>query len=102
MRIETDELMDRPLGVHPAQRVMANVKLSGVVADDDGIAQQTMRANASPQRSLGGDLDRLGLHLQRGDPQLHQMRPPLSLVGEALGRVVGQQRDDRRLRPRMY
>ncbi len=81
---------------------MANVELTGVVADDDGIAQQTMRADASPQRSLGGDLDRLRLYLQRGDPQPRQMRLPLGLIGEALGRVVGQQRDDRRLRPRMY
>ncbi len=36
--IEADQLVDQPFGVDPAQRVMADVELTGVVTDDDGIA----------------------------------------------------------------
>jgi len=34
--------MDETLGVDPAQRVISNVELSGIVADDDGLAEEVM------------------------------------------------------------
>src|ERR1700686_1564623 len=43
------ELMDGTLGMDPAQRVMSNVELSGVVADDHGLAQEAVRPDAAEQ-----------------------------------------------------
>ena len=49
------ELVHQPLGMDPAQRMPTDDELTGIVADDDGIAQEAMRLDAAPQRALGGD-----------------------------------------------
>ena len=40
---ERIELVDQPLGVHPAQAVRADGELAGVVADDHRVGQQPVR-----------------------------------------------------------
>ena len=40
------ELVHQPLGMDPAQRVLADVELPGIVADDDRLAQEAVRLTA--------------------------------------------------------
>ncbi len=67
--------MDEPLGVNPAQRVLANVELTGAITDDHGLAQQAVRNDAAHERPFGGDLDRIGVDLEGGNAEPLQMRP---------------------------
>ena len=60
------QLVNQALGVDPAQRVVADVELPGVVADHDRLAQEPVCAHRAPQRALGGDAHRVGCHLQTG------------------------------------
>ena len=47
-----DELVDETLGVNPAQRVVADAELPGVIGDDDGAAEQILGPDRAPQRRL--------------------------------------------------
>src|SRR6516225_1786868 len=42
------ELMNEPLGMNPAQAMLADVELTGVVADDHGVGQEAMRLDTAP------------------------------------------------------
>jgi len=44
----------------PAQGVQADLELPRVVADDDGLVQETVRRDAAPERALGGDARGIG------------------------------------------
>jgi len=61
--VEADQLVDEPLGVDPAQRVSADVELTGVITDDNGLTEVSMIDHAAPQRPFGGDLHRIGVDL---------------------------------------
>ena len=77
--------------MHPAQRVTADVELAGVIADDDRIGQQPMVRHAAPQRPLGGDPDRVGMHLESRDPDALQMgrpRRPIRLLSCSASRAI--------------
>src|SRR5215831_18377972 len=37
------ELVNETLGMNPAQPMLADIELTGVVADDDGVGQEAMR-----------------------------------------------------------
>src|SRR5690349_18447720 len=50
------ELVDQPLGMHPAQRVLTDGELASIVADNHGVTQKLVRLDAAPECSLGGDL----------------------------------------------
>ena len=39
----------------PAQAVLADVELTGVIADDHGVGQEAVCLDAAPQRGLGCD-----------------------------------------------
>ena len=54
------ELMDEALGMDPAQGVLADIELAGIVADDHRLGQQAMRLDGSPERALGGEAHRVG------------------------------------------
>src|SRR5258707_3406410 len=41
------ELVDEALGMDPAQAVLADIKLTGVVTDDDGVGQKAMGLDAA-------------------------------------------------------
>ena len=55
------EPVDEPLGMDPAQAVLADIELTGLVADDDGVGQEAMRLDAAPQGALGRDQNRVGV-----------------------------------------
>src|SRR5215831_16586586 len=58
------ELVNEPLGMNPAQAMLADVELTGVVADDHAVGQEAMRFDAAPQGSLGGHHDGIGINLE--------------------------------------
>ncbi len=41
--------------MNPAQAVLTDVELTGVIADDHGVGEEAVRLDAAPQRPLGGD-----------------------------------------------
>jgi hypothetical protein len=47
--------VDKPLGVNPAQRMIADTELAGAIRHDDGMGQKAMVADRSPQRAFCGD-----------------------------------------------
>src|SRR5450755_2069243 len=46
------ELVNKALGMDPAQAVLADIELTGIVADDDGVGQEAMRLDTAPQGAL--------------------------------------------------
>jgi hypothetical protein len=97
---ERFQLMDQALGMDPAQGVAANVELSGVIAEDNGVGQEAVRAHAAPQRPLGGQPHRVLDRCQcctfaRGDAEPVQMRLPRRVIGEPCVGVPGQAGDQR-------
>jgi hypothetical protein len=42
------ELMNEALGMNPAEGMLADPELSGIVADDDGVRDVAMRLDAAP------------------------------------------------------
>src|ERR1019366_4376607 len=64
--VERIQFMPQPFRVDPTQRVPADVELPGIITQNHGIAQEFVRLNAAPQRTLGGDPDRLA----RGRPRV--------------------------------
>ena len=95
MRIGTSNLAYEPLGMNPAQAMLADVELTGVVADDDGIGQKAMRLDAAPQGSLGGHHDGIGIDLESRNAKPVEMRGPGSLIGEDPVGMFGQAGDHR-------
>src|SRR5258708_25226773 len=62
--------------------MLTDVELPRVITQNHGIAQEFVRLNATPQRTLGGDPDRLGRDLQRVEVQPVEMRLPGGLAAE--------------------
>ncbi len=62
-------------------------------------ASRSSPCATTPERALGGDLDRVRLHLERRDTEAFEVRLPVGRVGEAFAFVRGQQLD-RRVRQR--
>ena len=89
------ELVDQPFGMDPAQAVASDVELAGIVAHDHGLGEQAMGLDAAPQRTFGGDRDRVGRDVEGCDAEPLQMALPRRLVGEVLVLMLGQQPDDR-------
>ena len=71
----------------PAQRVLADVELPGVVADDDGLVQEAVLGHGTPQRAFCGDADRVWGYRQPGEAELLEMAQPGRLIGELPLRV---------------
>jgi hypothetical protein len=42
------EFVDQTFGMDPAQAMLTDVELTGVVADDHGVGEQTMRLDGAP------------------------------------------------------
>jgi hypothetical protein len=62
--------------MNPAQAMLSDIELTGVVADDDGVGQEAMRLDAAPQGALGRDQDWIGIDLERRDAEPFEMRGP--------------------------
>lgn len=74
---------------------MSDVKLAGVIAQHDGVAEELVRLNAAPQRPLGGDLNGVGCHVQPGQAEpveVGQPRLPISEVGLWVSHQAADQR----------
>src|SRR6266851_6683716 len=89
------ELVNEPLGMDPAQAVLADIELTGIITDDDGVGQKAVRLDAAPQGALGGDHDGIGIDRESRDAELVEMGSPGGLIGEGFVRVFGQAGDDR-------
>src|SRR5712691_8521792 len=89
------ELVDEALGMHPAQAMLPDVELSGVVADNRRAGQKTVRRNAAPESAFGGDADRVVLDLERDDAEAVQVRLPSPAVGKAGRGMAGKPGDSR-------
>src|SRR5215212_7987503 len=75
-------LVPQPLGMDPTERVLADVELAGVVADDHRLVAEPVRGDGAPQRTLGGDAGRVRGHLQGSDAELLKVVLPGGLVGK--------------------
>ena len=66
-------LPNQPFVMDPAQAVLTDDELAGVVADNDRVGQKTMRFDAAPQGAFGGDphRDRDGL----SEPEMPRAGP---------------------------
>jgi hypothetical protein len=64
------ELANEPFSVHSTQSVLADVELTGVVADDHGVRQKAVGFDAAPQRPFGGDQHRVRIDLEGADAEL--------------------------------
>ena len=89
------EPVDEPLGMDPAQAVLADIELTSVVADDDGVGREAMRLDPAPQGALGGDHNGIGINLESGDAELIEMGRPGGVIGEGLVPMFGQAGDHR-------
>ena len=76
------QLVHQPFRMHPAQRMLADVELASIIADNHHLAQQPMRLDAAPQRPFGGDADWVRCDLQCADAEPVEMRLPGGLIGE--------------------
>jgi hypothetical protein len=70
----------------PAQAMLADIELPGIIANDDGVAQETMGLDAAPQGAFGGDQHGVGGR----DGELFEVRVPGRLIGEAAVGIFGQ------------
>jgi hypothetical protein len=88
-------LWDQALGMDPAQRMAADVELTGVVADDDGVGEEAVIKDAAPQRALGGDAHRIGSDHEPAEAETIEVGRPGGVVGEASG-LAGLEPGDQR------
>jgi len=87
------QLADIALGVNPAQGMeVADIELSGVVAQDHGSGNAPAIADRPPERALRGALHRV---LHPGNAERFQMGPPLIAAAEAPPPMGGETRDHR-------
>jgi hypothetical protein len=77
----------------PAQCVLADGKLSGIIAQHHGIAQEVVRVNAAPNRSFSCDQHRIWGCGQCGEAEPVEMRRPGGLISEDRFRLLGQTGD---------
>jgi len=88
--LNTAKFVNQALGMDPAQAVLADVELTGIIADNHGVGQKAMRLDAAPQRPLGGDQHRIGIDPKRRDAELFKVCVPSLLIGEVAVGVFGQ------------
>ncbi len=81
--VERIQLMRQPFRMNPAQRVPADIELTRVVAQHDGVTQEFVRLNAAPQRALGRDRNWIGRNVQRREAEPIEMRQPRCPISEA-------------------
>src|SRR3979409_1923840 len=93
--VKVSSLWTRRSAWTPAQAVLADIELTGVVADNDGVGQEAMRLDAAPQGALGGDYDRIGSDAERRDAETVEICGKGRPIGEEPVRMFGQAGDRR-------
>ena len=53
------ELVHEPLRMYPAERVLADRELTGIIAQDHGVGQEAVRLDAPPQPTFPGQTHRI-------------------------------------------
>ena len=91
---ECVELVHQTLGMDPAQAMLTDIELAGIVADDHGVGQQAMRLDAAPQGALGGDQHGIGIDAESRDAEPVEMGVPGRAIGEGAIGMLGQAGDD--------
>src|SRR5271165_2923811 len=89
-----EEVVDEPLGGHPAQRMLADTELPGAVGDDDGPADETLLFDRPPHRRFAGRAHRIGRDLQLGDAERPEMADPLVVGRKSQDVRAGERVDD--------
>ena len=56
--------------------MLADIELTGVVADDDGVGEEAVRPDAAPQRPLGRDHHGIRIDLEGRDAERFKMCVP--------------------------
>jgi hypothetical protein len=74
----------------PAERLLAEAELAGVIGDDHRAGQQAMRLDRAPECAFGGDPHRVGGDREPVDAERRGMRLPGAVVGEELHRMRRQ------------
>ena len=74
--------MDKPLGVDPARRMIADAELAGAVGDHDRALHQPQVTDRAPQGALGRQGDGIGRHGSVGKAERLQMRRKGRRIGE--------------------
>src|SRR5258707_1149567 len=87
------ELVNEALGMNPAQAVLADIELTCIITDDDGVGQKAMCLDAAPQGALSGDHDGIGIDRESRDAEPIEMGGPGGLIGEGFVWVFGQTSD---------
>src|SRR5271170_5616220 len=85
-----DELMDQALGVDPAQRMVADAELAGVVGDDDGLADEARGLDCAPQPRFAGRSHRIGRHPEIGEAERAQVVHPFLARAEDQRRMASE------------
>jgi hypothetical protein len=75
--------VNEALGMDPAQAMLPDIELPGVVADDHALAQEAVGLDAAPQGAFGGDQQWIGTAFEGRDAELFKMRVKGLPVGEA-------------------
>ena len=70
--------------------MLADIELTGIIADDDGVGQKAMCLDAAPQGALGGDHDGIRIDRKGRDAEPVEMGGPGRPIGEEPVRVFGQ------------
>ena len=55
--VQRKQALKDPLGMNPTQGVQQDIKLPGIVTDDDQIRRKAAGEQGAQQRPLGGDTD---------------------------------------------
>ena len=86
---EGAELVDQSFGMDPAQAVLADIELTGIVADDHGVGEKAVGFDTAPQCAFGGDQHRIRIDLECRYSQPVEMGGPGDLIGLKVGTITG-------------
>src|ERR1700692_2310723 len=87
------QLVNQTLGMNPTQAVLADIELTGVVADDHGVGEEAVRLDAAPQRRLGGDHHGVWIDLEGRDTERFEVGVPGVVTGKAAVGMLDQASD---------
>src|SRR5271169_1513354 len=91
---ERIEFVNQPFVMDPAQAVLTDVELAGVVADNDRVGEKTVGFDAAPQGAFGGDQHGIGMDLQGRDAETVEVCAPGRPIGEPTIGMLAQSSDD--------
>src|SRR5579863_3530905 len=84
------QLVDKPLGVDPALRMIANSELARTIGNDHRVPEQTLVTYGTPERCFGGYLDRIGLDCKCVEAKCLEVPSPGVFISEALLWMISQ------------